>query len=450
MAQVRPKILLTYGRQQEPVRVPLTDLLEYAPVTYVVGSVTAGSNTLPVQNGVLGTYPYVIIGEPGSQNSELTSIASYSGNTLTVGTLVYSHQDSEPVYFVNFNQVEVSWNALATPVSNTVLATITINPYYREQVYYDSTETSGYYYARFKASSTYSPYSDPAPYSGYTLYSARSVIDKAKQMIHREDDTQNISDEFFFGAIDDCQIESLREFSRWSFMQKWNQPIGVTNTGDIKVAVPVDIDDPNTTKAVYNLRIGKESPLVWIDKEEWDGVMQEIAYTVLTSPVNIGDTVLNVASANDFPSTGGTVQCGPTTFAYTSTTSTTLILGSASTVAVATNTDVTLGASLGFPYYFTVWGGYAYFFPGIGSSYSGRNYYMDYYTKLIQTQNDSTLIVLPDPMVVQYYLAWRALLRINNGKENADTEAMYKHFTDRLDTMKKKEWINRKVIWKVQ
>lgn len=447
--QIRPKILLSYGRQQEPIRVPLSNLTQYAPTTYVSGSVAAGIGSVPVQNGTLAsTYLYAILGMVGSQNSELVTISSVSGNTISTSAPLYSHQDQEPVIFLNVNQVEISWNATASPVGNSILTTITLNPYFDVQTYYDTANTAGYYFARWKGAAFTSPYSSPAPYGGYTLLSARAVIDKALSSINHEDDGDRLPDEFFFGAIDDCQTECLREYKRWSFMQKFNFPVAQAQTGDIKVAVPADLDDQNTTRSIYQFRIGKEDGLVWVDKEEWDGLMQGIAYTTLTQQVNIGDAVLNVQSANDFYPSGGTVQCGPTQFTYTSTTATTLVLGTTSTVSVPVNTDVTLGMSLGYPVYFTVWGGYAYFFPGIGSSYSGRNYYMDYYSKQLMIQNDSDQIILPDPTVVQYYLQWKALLRIANGKSTSESELAFKKYMDRREKMKQKEWINYKTIWK--
>ena len=66
----------------------------------------------------------------------------------------------------------------------------------------------------------------------------------------------------------------------------------------------------------------------------------------------------------------------------------------------------------------------------------------------MQIQRDSDTIVLPDPTVVQYYVAWKFLLRINNGEETDASKQMKQNYLDRRDRMKKEEWMNRKFIFK--
>jgi len=315
--------------------------------------------------------------------------------------------------------------------------------------YNDTTNTSGYYFARFKntISSTFSEYSDPAPYDGYTQLSARSIIDNALQMVNKKT-SEVLSDQFAFMQIDNCQIECLREFKRWSFMQSFNTIIGQTYNGQMRVALPTNCDDNQTTKSIYNFRIGKELGMEWIDKEEWDGVLQGVAYTTLAQNINLLDTSIVLTSSADFHDSGGVFING-TLFSYSANdrTTGTLTIDPATATATA-GMDAMQGGTTGFPTHYTVFSGYAYFWPAIDSFYSERNFYLDYYIKLVQIQRDSDTIVLPDPTVVQYYVAWKFLLRINNGEETDASKQMKQNYLDRRDRMKKEEWMNRKFIFK--
>lgn len=454
MAQIRPKILLGYGRINQPLQVPIQDLL-LTPTyqTFITTAATAATGTITVQDIVgFTTNQWLLIGDPGNQGSEIIKThasTSPSGTTITLASnLVFAHGPNTPVYVINFNQVEFSHAATVSGVKS-VLATSDIVADNPTTNYNDVANSSGYYFARFKNSttSTFSSYSDPAPYSGYTQMSARSVIDKALQTINKKTSAV-LSDDFAFMCIDDCQIECLREYQRWSFMQSFNTVVDESYENQLRVALPTNCDDQQTSRSIYGFRMGKKHNMQWIDKEEWNALMSGIAYTTLATSISVGATSIVLTNSQDFDDSG-TVKIGANEYSYTANnTSTNTLTISASTTTNTAGEDVTQGASSGLPSYYTVFNGYIYFYPMVGSSYAGRNFYMDYYIKLTQTQNDSTEIVLPDPTVVQYYLSWRFLLKLNNGEETNASLAMYQHYVDRRNEMKKKEWINRKFIWK--
>jgi hypothetical protein len=316
--------------------------------------------------------------------------------------------------------------------------------------YDDLAASTGFYFATWKnsISSAVSAYSEPSPVTAYTIMSARSIIDSALGMINKKTSSV-LTDEYAFQMIDACQMEVLREFKRWSFMQSFNTIIGQAYTGGWKIAVPVNCDDQNTYKSLYNFRIGKELDMVWVDKEEWDDLIAGIAYSTLAVQANISDTTLTLVNSSDFDQQG-TIQVGPNQYTWTANNTTTgvLTLGSGETViAVApVGQDVFQFASLGLPTYWTIWAGYIYHWPAISSSYNGRNYYLDYYMSLTQIMSDYDQIVLPDPTVVQYYLAWKFLLKLNNGEETPGSTAHFNNYVLRREKMKQKESINRNFI----
>lgn len=456
MSQVRPKILLRYGRINQPIRVPMSDqLVDPLAQTLISSDAAAGASTLTVANITgFAINQILLIGNPGLQGSEIVktsaSVSPVSPNTISLASaLVYAHTANTPVYLLYFDQVEIS-HAVTTTGIKSVLTTANLVANSQNTDYNDTVSTSGYYFARFKNSitSAFSTYSDAAPYGGYTLLSARSCIDKALMMINKEVvPGGTLTDEYAFAEIDNCQTECLREFKRWSFMQSFDTIIGETETGTWKVPAPDDLEDNVTYKSVYNFRIGKEPDMQWVDKEEWDALITGIAYSTLAIAAVIGDGTLTLVSSKDFD-TSGTIQVGPNQYTWTANNKTTnvLTLGSLVLANAPIGQDVFQFANLGWPSYWTIFGGFIYHWPAIGSVYTQRNYYMDYYIKQTIISSDAQNIILPDPTVVQYFLAWKFLLRLNNGEDNAATQAMYNNYILRREKMKQKESINRNFI----
>jgi hypothetical protein len=459
MSQIRPQILMRYGRQNQPIRVPIENqLIDPTAQTYLSADVTAGAGSLTVQNiSNFAINQILLIGDPGNQNSEIIKThasTAPSGNTITLAAnTVFAHSASTPVTTLYFDRVEIS-TATTTGGSKTVLLAATATPASlipANQPYFEYNDVAasvGFYFARWNNSiaSTFSPYSEPSPVTAYTMQSARSLIDSALGMINKQTSSV-LTDEYAFQNIDSCQMEVLREFKRWSFMQAFNTIVGTAYTGNWKIPVPADCDDQNTYKSLYNFRIGKELDMVWVDKEEWDDLIAGIAYSTLTVAATIGQTSLTLANSTDFDDTG-TIQVGADQYTWTVNTRSTgvLTLGSALINNYALGQDVFQFASLGLPTYWTIWGGYIYHWPAISSSYNNRNYYLDYYKALTQITSDSDQIVLPDPTVVQYYLAWKFLLKLNNGEETDASKAIYSNYILRREKMKQKESINRNFI----
>jgi hypothetical protein len=452
--QIRPLIQLRYGRINEPVRIPMYPQLVDATKTFLIADTAEASGTLSVKNITgLAINQILLIGEIGNENSEIIKThptTAPTGNTVTLASnTIFPHSANTPVYVLKFDQVEIS-NAPTIGGVKSVLTTTALVADSETTDYNDTTSNAGYYYARFKNSITnvFSSYSDPAPYDGYTLYSARSIIDKAKNAINKFDDTQVLTDEFAFSELDNCQIECLREFKRWSFMQEFNTIIGEAIENQLRIALPTNCDDQETTKSIYNFRLGKNPDLIWIDKEEWDALMVGIAYTTLATSIALNDLTIVLTDSSDFDDEG-VVYIGGNSYEYTNNNRATNTL--TITAATTTNTageDVTQSPNTGLPTYFTVFGGYAYFYPQVSASYSGLNFYLDYYKSLTQIQRDSDNIVLPDPTVAQYYLEWKFLKKINNGSEDAASLGAKANYVDRREQMKRKEWINRKFIFK--
>lgn len=427
-----------------------TNLTIGAIKTYLTVNTAAGVTSLSVKNITsFADDQILVIGQFGNEGAEIVYInGTPSGSTITLSSAtIFPHSADSPVIVIDFDQVEFSHSS-TTSGAKTVMATVDIvvdKPDFTR--YNDTTYTTGYYFIRFKNSITslFSDYSDPIPVSGYTPFTARYIIDAALGEINKKR-SEVLSDEFAFTEIDNCQIEVIRELKRWSFLQKFDEIIGQADTGSWKVAVPDDMDDPFTNKSQYNIRIGREQNLTWVDKEKWNQLIEGIAYTTLAQNISLTDTSIVLTNSSDFDDTG-TITIGANSYSFTAndTTTNTLTIAASTTTNTA-GEDVFQFAQVGLPRYFTVFGGYIWYYPILSSVYNGRNIYSDYYIKLIQTTTDSQEIVLADPMVVQYYLQWKFLKKLNNGEETSASSAMRQNFIERRDKLKQKEVLGKTFV----
>jgi len=255
--------------------------------------------------------------------------------------------------------------------------------------------------------------------------------------------SSTLSDAYAFQEIGNCQTEVLRELKRWSFMQSFDYRLGQLKTGQWKISLPTNIDDVNTTKSIYNFRIGNGNNLTWVDKEKWNEIIQGISYTTLLNNININDVSITVVDSSNFDDSG-TLSIGSNTYSYTANNRTTNVFTiTASTTTDTAGEDVFEGGVIGTPQYWTTFGGLIYFFPVLDSTLNQREGIIDYYTSQTPIVNDTDTIVIPDPTVVQYYLAWKFLLKQNNGEDTPGSEAKYELYEKRKAKMIQKESINR-------
>jgi hypothetical protein len=427
-------------------------LIDPPAETFIIADAIEGDTSIGVANITnFAINQILLIGEVGNQNSEIiktsASVAPASQSIELASALIFDHAANTPVTVLRYDQVEFS---TATTVSGvkSVLATSSIPANQETTDYNDAAASSGFYFARWKNTITsgFSSYSEASPVTAYDMFSARAVIDAALNMINKQT-SDVLTDEFAFQMIDACQMEVLREFKRWSFMQSFETIIGTTEEGTWKIAVPANLDDQVTYKSIWNFRIGKEQDMVWVDKSEFDALIEGMAISTLSVAAVIGAPTLTLVSSKDFD-TQGSIQVGPTQYTFTANNKTTnvLTLDGLVTANAAAGQDVFQFANLGLPIYWTIYGGFIYHWPITSSIYSGRNYYMDYYKKLVETTSDYDSVILPDPTVVQYYLAWKFLIRMQNGDATPASDGMFTQYIIRRDKLKQKESVNRNFI----
>jgi len=425
------------------------NLTQEMPQTYLTGDTASGVGSIVVKNITgFAVKQILLIGELGNEGTEKIkthATTSPTGFTITLAAnTIYPHSAGTPIKVMLYDQVEIS-TALTETGTKTVLSTIDITVDSNYTYYNDTLPTTGYYFSRFYNTTTTasSSYTDPIPTGGYTILSARALIDNALEMINKEGSAL-LNDTFAFHQINNCQEEVLREYKRWSFLQVFDYNLGHLLTGQWKVAMPTDCDNQFSNKSIWNFRIGTETNISWVDREKWNEIISGTAHTTLALGIVVGATTITLTNSSDFAS-GGSVYIGTNVYEYTANDMVTgiLTLNSAATTTNAINEDVFQGGTLGRPQYWTTVEGYIYFYPVLGNTYNHKNAYLDYYKAPLTITNDTDKIVLVDPTVVQYYLAWKMLLRISNGVEDVGSQAMFNQYVGRREKLKQKEVLGR-------
>lgn len=426
------------------VNIENATLLQSPIQTFLSTDMASASGTLTVKNITgFAINQVLIIGELGNEGTELIkthAATAPTGSTITLASnTVFPHSSGTPVYVIDYDNVEVS-TATTLTGSKTILATIPVQVGSDYTTYDDTAGSVGYYFARFKntITTTYSSYSDGIPVGGYGILTARYIINNALGMINK-DTSELLTDQFCFNEINNCQMEVLREYKRWSFMQVFDYSLGSILTGQWRVTVPANLDDQFTNKSIYNFRIGTQTNLQWVDKQKWNEIVAGVAHTTLASNINVSDATITLTDASDFDQNGGSIYIGANIYQYTSITSNVVTLTAVSTTTDTAGEDAFQGASFGYPQYWTTFGGYLYFYPVLATAFNMQEGNLDYYQKPITITNDSDQIVLPDPNVVVFYLAWKCLLKINNGVDDATTNPMYQSYSARKNTLMRKE-----------
>ena len=447
--KIRPKVLLRYGRINEPVRVPIYDLLVDSETTFLVTDAVTGDTTLAVRNtSSFAVNQIILIGAPGQEGSEIIKISSSiqpTSDTITLaGPLVYPHGANTTIYIINYDRIEYSVSQTLTG-PKVVLGSLPIKADGEETKWNDNYTPQGYYFARWYNTTTtlFSPYSDGVPMISYTKYMARSIIQGALAEINKET-SDVLTDEYGFQMLNLCQEEVLSEQKRWSFMMKFGTSIGQAILGQWRIPAPEDLPENQTNKFVYSFHIGTDPELTWIDKAQMDKFLEDVGYSTLRLPIYIGDASITLDSSGDMMDTG-TVVVGDTTFGYSANNRATgvLTLNQVSTVAFPENSDVFQGAVKGRAQYWTSYGGYIYHWPAIDVHAVGRNYNMDYYRSATTIKTDTDQIVFPDAALAQYYLEWKFLLKLNKGQESPDSQAKQQQYMNRLTKMIQKNSLGR-------
>lgn len=194
------------------------DLTRDRESTYLTSPVAVAATSInikAVDSNAWADNDWLIIGHIGAGNAEILQVngAVSDGTSLTIdnagsGGARFAHSVNEPVYRIDYNQVQFLRNSTDTTTGASSLATNEIQPDNEFTRYEDTTNTTGFGFVRFYNSTTtsYSSYSDGIPYSGYSPRSLGRMQRKVRKNLGEKSvsfvDDEDINDELNEGQRD--------------------------------------------------------------------------------------------------------------------------------------------------------------------------------------------------------------------------------------------------------
>ncbi len=188
------------------------DLIRDREKTFLTASVAATGTTITVRAVEVNAWAdddYIIVGEIGTDTAEVLQINGVvsNGTSLTIdnngsGGARYAHSADEPVYKIDFNQVEFNRSATDDTSGVSVLATNDLQPDDEFTRFEDTNNSTGFAFTRFKneTTSVFSEYSDGIPYTGYPARSVGRMMKMVRRQLGDPDirliDDDDILEEF--------------------------------------------------------------------------------------------------------------------------------------------------------------------------------------------------------------------------------------------------------------
>lgn len=402
-----------------------------------VGSVTVYSISQFAINQLL------LIGEYGSEGSELIkthAATEPTGYTVTFASnTAKAHQKDTKIYILSFDQIEFS-HADTLTGSKTVLATTTIDPEEETMLYEDTSNTSGYYFTRYKNSitSTYSDYSDGIPYSGLPKNTVGYAIDTAMNELGAK-----FSERLTFGMLIEFSKQMLQlvrgKMRSWSQYRVYDQNFGTVSQGVRRWAIPSDVYDQTSNKSILSLRLGNSTPLLPVDKSEYIETTEDVRYTEVATEGAVGAISLVLDDTSDLDDEGSIdvyVSGTKYTIEYTDNTKSTNTLTIDSdqiTVALPVDSQVWQNAEEGTPEYFSIRDGYVYIWPAISSEFEGQNLTGDYLTDIEDIDSQMDVIKGNYYFMLLHYLKWKIKAVLDNSGKEDMSDPSYVQFRELLN-----------------
>lgn len=257
-------------------------LVEDREKTFLTAAVAAVGTTLTVQaiNADVGSGStwadnvYLILGEIGSPTAEILQMAAAAsdGTSLTIdqsgaGGCRFAHSIGEPVYRIDYNQVEFSRNTTDTTSGATVLATQLIQPDDEYTRYEDTASSTGYGFVRFYNSTTavFSSFSDGVNYtstgegSSYDPRTLWRIRKRVRTLLDEDRPNSKLTDDIIRDAVNDKQRDIAHQ-RLWSFYEYERSFSAVANQ--------MAFDIPATVQKIYNATF-RTQPLFPINYDQW-------------------------------------------------------------------------------------------------------------------------------------------------------------------------------------
>lgn len=257
------------------------ELIKDREKTYLTAAVDSGGTSLTVRavdSNAWADNDWVILGEIGSKTAEILQIngAVLDGTTLIIdnagaGGCRYSHATDEPVYRIDYNQIEFSRASTITG-SKSVLSTAELQVDDLYTRYEDQTNSTGFGFVRFKnsATSSFSAFSDGIAYTGYTAKSLGKIIKGVRRLLG----------EYDYRKIDDADITEEANQKQRDIAHERLWPFYETIYSDSRVAYQRDytINAKISVGKVHTVTVESE-PIAKTDAARFDQLFWDVSVT---------------------------------------------------------------------------------------------------------------------------------------------------------------------------
>ena len=404
--------------------------------TATTTNTAAATTSFPVENGsVFSQNDFGVLNGYGTPQSEILRFSSVAAATLTSSSgSSFGHDEGTTIEVTPYDQIVIEYSTnmstlWATGAYATIAdavtaatwvtgATINVQPSQAKGTYYDdgSTETRSYrtrFYDSF--SDVYSNYSDAVLPTGFEELAVGNIINSAVEKMNvviGQTDTAEFTFTFMINGINECirKVKSL--FKRWSHDADFNSVSNEITSGQQDYILPTSIDYRANKRSIWNVKGNEGANLKYIDKRQFDLLMEDVVTTTTTVALTTTTTSLTVTDSSDFPDSGTfAVITGSTkntvTFTANNRSTNTLTITTGVTTTHASGIDIWYNATFGTTInYYTLYEGYIYLHPIPDTGLHLRTLKMDFYKKLTLVNSVNDYIPFNDPVLVLDYLCY--------------------------------------------
>jgi len=224
--------------------------LEDKARTYLTSDTDAGATSLSTSSnsGFSGTNFYVIIGEYGDEKAEIKLVSSFSGTTFTIAALTYSHEASDPITKIDYNQINFYNMATDADPAITATSTATVDidctQLYTEYTY--SAPSYSYFCSAYYNSTdaVVSAFSERVVSTTFTRKSVKRIIESAlRKAMTKMDDSPNsdLNWDNSLNIVQDGIDEILARERKWPFLRKYDGTTNDTVANTAYIPKPTDL-----------------------------------------------------------------------------------------------------------------------------------------------------------------------------------------------------------------
>ena len=232
--------------------------------SYLTSDIDASSTSLSMASSSgfpSSGYFYLLIGVYGDEKAEIVLASSISGTTVTVSGTSHSHSASEPITFIEYNQIVYYGLGTETEVPGShILKTLDIDPTAQFTEYTDDSGSYDYFVTAYsnEHDTEISGYSEVISSSSFTRRSTERIIKSAalKALTKIDENpgsrlTLDIALTILQDGLDEISVSK----KRWPF---WN-----TVATDSTVADTSYTSKPTGLTQLVRIKV-KDTTLIWI------------------------------------------------------------------------------------------------------------------------------------------------------------------------------------------